>query len=121
MITRNDYERGLFNGDVGVALLPPDGVPQVCFRRYDGLVMFPAASLPDWDLAFAMTVHKSQGSEFHDTWLILPEDPGHRLLTREIVYTAVTRASRRLIVSGSAAVLQAALKRKIRRQSGLMS
>ena len=120
MITRNDYERGLFNGDVGVVLLQPDGIYRACFRRHDGLVMFPVASLPDWDLAFAMTVHKSQGSEFQDTWLILPEDPGHRLLTREIVYTAATRASRRLILSGKTEVLQAALKNKIRRQSGLM-
>ena len=120
MITRNDYERGLFNGDQGVILLDSDGIYQACFERYEGLVMFPAVSLPDWDLAFAMTVHKSQGSEFQDTWLILPESPGHRLLTREIVYTAVTRASRRLILSGKAAVLQAALKKKILRQSGLM-
>ena len=95
MITRNDYERGLFNGDVGIILRHPDGIYIACFKRYDGLAMFPAASLPDWDLAFAMTVHKSQGSEFEDTWLILPDDPGHRLLTREIVYTAATRASRR--------------------------
>ena len=120
MITRNDYERGLFNGDVGLVLLHPKGVHQACFRRDDGPAMFPVASLPHWELAFAMTVHKSQGSEFQDTWLILPEDPGHRLLTREIVYTAATRASRRLVMSGSADVLQAALKRKIQRQSGLI-
>ena len=67
-----------------------------------------------------MTVHKSQGSEFEDTLLFLPEDESHRLLTREIVYTAATRASRRLIVCGTAAAFQTALRRKIQRQSGLI-
>ncbi|MDX2455367.1 exodeoxyribonuclease V subunit alpha, partial [Desulfosarcina sp.] len=120
MITRNDYTRGLYNGDVGVVLRQPDGIYQVYFKRSGGVVAFPASGLPDWDLAFAMTVHKSQGSEFDDTLLILPEDPGHRLLTREIIYTAVTRASRRLIIYGTEAAFQTALQRKIQRQSGLM-
>ena len=120
MITRNDYTRGLFNGDVGVVLHDPDGMVQVYFKRSGTVEAFSASGLPDWDLAFAMTVHKSQGSEFEDTLLLLPEDPGHRLLTREIIYTATTRASHRLIIYGTTAVFQAALKRKIKRQSGLM-
>ena len=66
-----------------------------------------------------MTVHKSQGSEFDDTLLMLPDDSNHRLLTREAVYTAATRASRRLIVYGTVAAFKTALKRKIQRQSGL--
>jgi len=93
---------------------------QVYFKRSGGIVSFPASGLTDWDLAFAMTVHKSQGSEFDDTLLLLPDDPMHRLLTREIIYTAATRASRRLIVYGTIAAFQTALKRKIQRQSGLM-
>jgi len=120
MITRNDYQRELFNGDVGVVTLRPDGMYQATFRRHDRLATFPVAGLPDWDLAFAMTVHKSQGAEFEDIWLVLPDDPNHRLLTREIVYTAATRASQRLIVSGEEDVFQRALLRKIHRQSGLM-
>jgi exodeoxyribonuclease V alpha subunit len=119
MITRNDYRRELFNGDVGVVTLRPDGAYQATFRRQDRLATFPVAGLPDWDLAFAMTVHKSQGAEFEDIWLLLPDDPNHRLLTRQIVYTAATRASRRLIVYGEKAVFQRALQRKIHRQSGL--
>lgn len=121
MVTRNDYTRDLYNGDVGVVLRQPDGIYQVCFKRSGGVVAFPASGLSDWDLAFAMTVHKSQGSEFDDTLLFLPEDPGHRLLTREIIYTATTRASRRLIVYGTTAAFQTALKREIHRQSGLMA
>jgi exodeoxyribonuclease V alpha subunit len=120
MITRNDYTRNLYNGDVGVVLRQPDGIYQACFKCSGQVAVFPASGLADWDLAFAMTVHKSQGSEFDDTLLFLPEDPEHRLLTREIIYTAATRASRRLIVYGTAAAFQTALKRKIQRQSGLM-
>ena len=120
MITRNDYARDLYNGDVGLVLRGDDGNYEAWFKRADGMVAFPASGLSDWDLAFAMTVHKSQGSEFEDTLLFLPEDESHRLLTREIVYTAATRASRRLIVCGTAAAFQTALRRKIQRQSGLI-
>jgi exodeoxyribonuclease V alpha subunit len=120
MITRNDYTRDLFNGDVVLVVRQAHGLYQVYFKRSSGIVAFPASGLTDWDLAFAMTVHKSQGSEFDDTLLILPEDSTHRLLTREIVYTAATRASRRLIVYGTIPAFQTALKRKIQRQSGLM-
>ncbi len=119
MITRNDYTRDLFNGDVGLVMRQSDGMYQAYFKRTGGMVAFPASGLTDWDLAFAMTVHKSQGSEFDDTLLVLPDDSNHRLLTREIVYTAATRASRRLIVYGTMAAFQTALKRKIQRQSGL--
>ena len=120
MITRNDYTRELYNGDVGVVLRQADGSYRAGFKRAGGVAWFPASALSDGDLAFAMTVHKSQGSEFNDTLLCLPDDAGHRLLTREILYTAATRASRRLIVYGTAAAFQTALKRKIQRQSGLM-
>jgi exodeoxyribonuclease V alpha subunit len=119
MITRNDYDRELFNGDVGVVLRQPDGGYRAWFRRVNGIEAFPAAGLTDCELAFAMTVHKSQGSEFDDTLLILPEDSKHRLLTREIIYTAATRAAKRLIIHGSEAAFQTALRRKIQRQSGL--
>ncbi len=121
MITRNDYERGLFNGDVGLVVrYPADGLYQAYFRRSGAYVAFPVSGLTHWELAFAMTVHKSQGSEFENTLLLLPTDPHHRLLTREIVYTAATRASQRLIIYGSTEVLQRSLERKIERQSGLV-
>ena len=121
MITRNDYTRDLFNGDVGIVVRESDGMYQIYFKRAGKIVTFPASGLTGWDLAFAMTVHKSQGSEFDDILLLLPEDPKHRLLTREIIYTAATRASQRLIVYGTTTAFQTALKRKIYRQSGLMA
>ena len=65
------------------------------------------------------TVHKSQGSEFGDVLLVLPEDETNRLLTREMLYTGITRARNRLILYGSESVLKAALEKTIERQSGL--
>ena len=120
MITRNDYQRSLFNGDIGVVLPDTRSTCQVYFRRGHRLVAFPTSGLPEWEYGWAMTVHKSQGSEFDDAWLILPEDPEHRLLTREIVYTAATRAARRLILYGTPTAFHNALKRKILRQSGMV-
>ncbi len=76
--------------------------------------------MPPWEFAFAMTVHKSQGSEFDDVLLVLPDDENHRLLTREIVYTGLTRAKKRVLLYGSRPALNTALQRKIQRQSGLM-
>jgi exodeoxyribonuclease V alpha subunit len=67
-----------------------------------------------------MTVHKSQGSEFDDVLLVLPDDENHRLLTREIVYTGITRAKKRVLIYGSPQALNTALQRKIQRQSGFM-
>ncbi len=66
-----------------------------------------------------MTVHKSQGSEYDDVMLVLPDDEDHRLLTREIVYTGITRAKKRVLLYGSRPALDRALQRKIQRQSGL--
>jgi exodeoxyribonuclease V alpha subunit len=74
--------------------------------------------LPPHDTVFAMTVHKSQGSEFDEVLLLLPESDSP-VLSRELVYTAVTRARRRFILAASTAVFQAAVKRRLLRQSGL--
>ena len=121
MVIRNDYRRDLYNGDLGVVIFnEEEGLYYVYFKHTSGIVAFPVSGLPDWDLAFATTVHKSQGSEFEDTLLFLPDDPEHRLLSREILYTAATRASRRLIVHGKQAAFEVARMRKIERQSGLM-
>jgi len=120
MITRNDHARGLTNGDIGVVTAQHGGGYQVFFNRSGRLTSIPAARLSDWDLAFAMTVHKSQGAEFEDALLVLPDDPMHRLLTREIIYTAATRAARSLIIYGAETAFETALQRKIVRQSGLI-
>ena len=119
MITRNDYSKEVFNGDVGVVIREGRGTYRAFFPRSGSYITFSMDQLPPWELAFAMTVHKSQGSEFDDVLLGLPEDEAHRLLTREIVYTGITRAKKRLIIHGTESGLNNALERQIERQSGL--
>ncbi|WP_175015130.1 AAA family ATPase [Burkholderia lata] len=119
MVTRNDYALGLFNGDIGIALPDAQGVLRVWFRRADGTAraVSPAA-LPPHETAFALTVHKSQGSEFDEAALVLPASFG-RVLTRELVYTAVTRARTRVQVIGPRRVLAQSVATRTQRDSGL--
>jgi exodeoxyribonuclease V alpha subunit len=120
IITRNDYSKELFNGDVGVIIKDAHETYRAFFHRSGSYISFPVSLLPSWEFAFAMTVHKSQGSEFDDVLLVLPDDENHRLLTREIVYTGITRAKKRVLLYGSQPALNTALQRRIKRQSGLM-
>ncbi|MGF6967069.1 exodeoxyribonuclease V alpha subunit [Paraburkholderia sp. WC7.3g] len=119
MVTRNDYALGLFNGDIGIALPGAGGALRVYFRTGDGGVraVSPAA-LPPHDTAFALTVHKSQGSEFEHAVLVLPS-AFSRVLSRELVYTAITRARERVEVIGARAVLAQAIATPSQRDSGL--
>jgi len=121
MVTRNDYNLGLFNGDIGIIM--PDPVNkksvQAFFRDDSGMVRTIAPPLlPGHETAFAMTVHKSQGSEFNRLVLVLP-DRDSPVLTRELLYTAITRAREKVEIWGRKEVFTAAVKRKIRRTSGL--
>ena len=123
MHTRNDYGRGLWNGDQGViARVSDDGGPQhyrAVFRRGGELVPFPIEALRGGlELAWAMTVHKSQGSELDHVALILPDDDSP-LATRELIYTALTRARHSVAVVGPEAHLVAAIGRTATRSTGL--
>jgi len=122
LITQNDYSLGLFNGDIGVTLRDAAGVSEglaVFFTdAAGGLRRFLPYRLPEHETVYAMTVHKSQGSEFEDVLLILPavDSP---VLSRELVYTALTRARKRITLFGSREVLTTAINRRIERTSGL--
>ncbi|WP_250450969.1 AAA family ATPase [Caballeronia sp. ATUFL_M2_KS44] len=119
IVTRNDYALGLFNGDIGIALPGANGALRVAFRMADGSLRYVSpAALPPHDTAFALTVHKSQGSEFEQAALVLPGS-FVRVLSRELVYTAITRAKRRIEVIGSAAIFAQAVDTPTRRDSGL--
>jgi len=121
MVTRNDYGLRLFNGDVGIALADPDadGAIRVFFPSPDGSMRkFEPYRLPEHETVFAMTVHKSQGTEFDHVLLILPEGDA-RVLTRELLYTGLTRARKRVDCWAGAEALRAALSRRIERVSGL--
>jgi len=119
MITANDYRHGLFNGDVGIAWRAADGRLEVWFAgEGEALRAFAPYTLPAHEPAFATTVHKSQGSEFDEVAIVLPDAPS-RVLGRELLYTAVTRARSRAVVHGPEAVVRAAVARRIERWSGL--
>ncbi|RLM25894.1 exodeoxyribonuclease V subunit alpha [Brenneria alni] len=119
MIERNDAVLGLFNGDIGIAMMSEKGEMRVYFQLPNGKTKSVAPSrLPPHDTAYAMTVHKSQGSEFEHTALVLPNQylP---VLTRELVYTAITRARQRLSLYTDIKILCRAVKTPTQRHSGL--
>jgi exodeoxyribonuclease V alpha subunit len=119
MVARNDYALRLFNGDVGIALSDHNGALRVWFPDQQGQFRSLApAQLPEHETAFAMTVHKSQGSEFGSVLVVLPDRP-NRIVGRELLYTAVTRARENVSLHASEAVLRAAIESPSRRRSGL--
>jgi exodeoxyribonuclease V alpha subunit len=121
LITRNDYNLRLFNGDMGIALPDPRAGDElrVFFQDSDGkLRKFHPLRLPEHESMYAVTVHKSQGSEFDEILLILP-DRDSPVLTRELVYTAITRARERVEIWGNADVFKDAVARRTVRASGL--
>ncbi|WP_137174343.1 exodeoxyribonuclease V subunit alpha [Massilia sp. HP4] len=121
MVTRNDYSTGVFNGDIGVTLADParPGAQRVYFLEGDTVRSVLATRLRNVETAFAMTVHKSQGSEFRHTVLALPREAS-AVLTRELVYTGITRASNEFtLVTPSGDVLRDAIASRTHRTSGL--
>ena len=130
LMTRNDYGLGLMNGDIGIALRLPerDGPAQrhvlrVAFARNDGhggIRFILPSRLNDVETVYAMTVHKSQGSEFSHTALVLPETL-NPVLTKELIYTGITRAKQQFsLIEPRLGVFEEAVQRKVKRLSGLM-
>ena len=116
MILRNDYNLRLFNGDIGIFIKERG---QVCFTGVDGEVRCVSPSrLPEHETAFALTVHKSQGSEFDRLLLLLP-DRDTPLLSRELIYTGMTRARQEVTIAATEAVLRSSVERSLNRMSGL--
>ena len=118
LIEANDTGSGLYNGEVGICLPDATGAPHVWFEPADAPRVFPLAALPRHAPAFALTVHKAQGSEFDEVVLVLPSGP-HPLLTRAWLYTALSRARTRLVVVGPWSAIEAAIANDVFRMSGL--
>ena len=116
LVTENDHGLRLYNGDTGVVVAGPDGRPGAVFERHAQLIG--PARLEAVETVYAMTIHKAQGSQF-DTAAVLLPPAGSPILTRELLYTAVTRARTRLIVAGSEEAIRAAVARPAARASGL--
>ena len=139
MIVRNDYAAGLFNGDVGLCLRDEHGQLGVWFERTAAhasgqampgaesapaesprrVVCFAPGSLPEHQGAFAVTIHKSQGSEYDRVAVLLPPDPEHRILSRQLLYTGASRARQTLEVWATDTALATALATPVRRMGGL--
>ena len=122
LVTRNDPRTRLSNGDTGVVLRDADGRAQVWFPELEdaegGPRLVPPARLPPHESFFALTVHRAQGSEY-DEVAVVPGPADSRVATRELLYTAVTRARRRMVVYGAAESVAAAVERPTERSSGL--
>ncbi len=122
MILRNDYQLGLYNGDIGITLSDNDNPDtlKVYFPSQDGEPRkYSPIRLPDHETVYAMTIHKSQGSEFDKALLILPHIQSP-LLTRELVYTGITRARSRLDIWSNIEIVKYAVEQKVSRESGLL-
>ncbi|MBB2989784.1 exodeoxyribonuclease V alpha subunit [Mycolicibacterium iranicum] len=117
LVTANDYGLGVYNGDTGVMVAAPDGL-RAHIGSPGASLQFAPGRLGDVDTMFAMTIHKSQGSQADEVTVLLPP-PDSRLLTRELFYTAVTRAKRRVRVVGTESSVRAAAGRRAIRASGL--
>ena len=113
LVTTNDYGLGIYNGDAGVVVGSPEGL-----RAHIGALDYATSRLPEVDTMHAMTIHKSQGSQADEVTVLLPPEES-RLLTRELFYTAVTRAKAKVRVVGPESAVRAAIGRRARRATGL--
>ena len=125
MITKNDYQMNLFNGDTGIVAPDPQDegklkawFPPLTTDKKAAFRSFSPSRLPANETAYAITVHKSQGAEFDTVMLLLP-DKDTPLLTRELIYTGITRAREKVIIYGKEEIFKAAVARGIERRSGL--
>jgi exodeoxyribonuclease V alpha subunit len=118
LVTENDYELRLYNGDTGVIVLAAPDRVAAAFERRGQIIEYSPTRLSAIDTVYAMTIHKSQGSQFETAAVLLP-DPTSRILSRELLYTAVTRAQERLIIVGGEESIRAAVERPVARASGL--
>ncbi|MGA9178139.1 MAG: exodeoxyribonuclease V subunit alpha [Desulfobacterales bacterium] len=122
LITRNEYSLELFNGDIGITMPEPDSESKDLYVYFSGVSGKPRRflphRLPEHETAYAMTVHKSQGSEFETVLLILPNQD-YPVLTRELLYTGFTRAKNHISIWGREEIIRTSILRKINRNSGL--
>jgi exodeoxyribonuclease V alpha subunit len=121
ILTRNDHQLRVYNGDTGMLAEGDEaGRLDACFLDLQsGLRRLPALRLPPYAPAFAITIHRSQGSEFDNVLIVLPSFP-NRALTRELLYTAVSRAREGIVIWGSQEAVQACFRNGVARASGLV-
>ncbi|MBQ0116484.1 MAG: exodeoxyribonuclease V subunit alpha [Flavobacterium sp.] len=120
MVTKNDAELGLFNGDVGLIRRDAEGVFQAYFLDGENQIrVYLPAFITAYETVFAMTIHKSQGSEFDEVCIVLPEAGNHVMMSKELLYTAVTRAKKRLLIQAEKEVIKQTIMHSIEKTSGI--
>jgi exodeoxyribonuclease V alpha subunit len=120
LITQNNYALGLLNGDIGIVRPDKQGELKVWFEHKEkGLVDILPALINNAETVYAMTIHKSQGSEFEQVLIILPQQQNMAIITRELLYTAVTRAKSKVVIQASEAVILQAANAQVQRASGI--
>ena len=119
MITKNNALLGLYNGDIGLVRKDEKGVLMAFFEIDQSMKEIHLGYLTNVETVFTMTIHKSQGSEFKDVIVCLPNDKEMPLLTRELLYTGLTRAKERALIIGEKGVLEATISRRVQRASGI--
>lgn len=128
MINENDYRLGLFNGDIGLLWRTEDGHLMAFFETSEldsvqGNKVYKTllpSRLPKYDAVYAMTIHKTQGSEFDHVAIVLPKQAEHQLLSRELLYTGITRAKEKLTIASNQKTWKFSVQTAIKRYSGLM-
>ena len=125
LITENNPELEIFNGDIGIIIEEKDSNDNKRFIAYfmvnQKLKKVATMYLNNYETAFAMTIHKSQGSEYNSVFVLLPSDPNHPLMTRELLYTAVTRAKVACYVYGTEETINNTIEKRVKRVSGITS
>ena len=120
MINENDYRLGVYNGDIGVLWRNSEGHLMAVFEdATGGYTWILPSRLPKFETVYAMTIHKTQGSEFKHVAMVLPEQKDNRLLSRELLYTGITRAKQHLSIASSQSVWQSGVSQQVSRFSGL--
>ncbi|MBY4130851.1 exodeoxyribonuclease V subunit alpha [Rhodococcus fascians] len=118
LVTANDHEARIYNGDTGVVVLGDNGTPMAAFARGRGHVLIHPNVLSSVHTVYAMTIHRSQGSQYNTVSVLLPAEAS-TLLTRELLYTAITRARKHVRVIGTEDAIRAGVERQVLRASGL--
>ena len=106
IITKNDYSLEIFNGDMGVIIKDKNNIFNAVFNKNETFVIIPINFLTSYESAFSITVHKSQGSEYDDILITLPDNKDNPLLTKELLYTGITRAKESVVIFGKSDVLK---------------
>ncbi|TDH24171.1 exodeoxyribonuclease V subunit alpha [Segetibacter sp. 3557_3] len=120
IVTKNYYDLDLFNGDIGIIRPDQDNVLKAWFEDSSGgLKSVLPGFISEAETVYAMTIHKSQGSEYDNVLIVLPDKPEIPILTAELIYTGVTRAKSKVVIQATEAVIVAAVNRRVKRASGI--